>query len=62
MRQKLAKIVIAATNFKLTVKGLSEVDGQMMLTTDNLNYPDVKVGYFNETMIGGLATNVIHQL
>ena len=55
-------MVNAANNVELTVKRLSEVDGQMMLTANNLNYSDVKVGNFNETMIGGLATSVIHQL
>ncbi len=55
-------MVNAANKVELTVKRLSEVDGQMMLTADNPNYSDVKVGNFNESMIGGVATNVIHQL
>ena len=59
---KVCKVVIAAINGETTVKRLSVVDGQMTLTADNLNYPDVKVGDFDETMIWGVVTNVIHQL
>ena len=33
------------------MKPLSEYDGQIMLTADNLNRPDVKVGNFYESMI-----------
>ena len=58
MRRKSAKKVNAANNVELTVKRLSKVDDQLMLTADNLTYPDVKVGNFNETMIWGLATNL----
>ena len=46
----------------MTVKRLSEVDGQIKLTADNLFYPDVKVGDFEDSMIWGVVTNVIHQL
>ena len=59
---KAGKIVIAAINGEMTVKSLSVVDGQMTLTADNPNYPDVKVGDFDESMIWGVVTNVIHQL
>ena len=59
---KAGKIVIAAINGEMTVKRLSVVDGQMTLTADNPNYPDVKVGDFDESMIWGVVTNVIHQL
>ena len=55
-------MVIAAINGEMTVKRLSVVDGQMTLTTDNPNYSDVKVGDFDESMIWGVVTNVIHQL
>ena len=41
---------------------LPKVDGQMTLTADNPNYPDVKVSDFDESMIWGVVTNVIHQL
>ena len=44
---KVGKMVIAAINGEMTLKRLSEVDGQLMLTADNPNYPDVKVGDFN---------------
>ena len=59
---KISKVVIAAINGEMTVKRLSEVDGQLTLTADNPNYPDVKVGDFDESMIWGVATNVIHQV
>ena len=59
---KANKIVIAAINGEMTVKSLSVVDGQMTLTADNPNYPDVKVDDFDESMIWGVVTNVIHQL
>ena len=55
-------MVIAAINGEMTVKRLSVDDGQMTLTTDNPNYSDVKVGAFDESMIWGVVTNVIHQL
>ena len=56
------RLVIAAIKGEMTVKRLSEVDGQMTLTSDNPNYPDVRVGDFDESMIWGVGTNVIHQL
>ena len=59
---KVGKIVLADVNGEVIVKRLSKVDGQMTLTADNPNYPDVKVGDFNELMIWGVVTNVIHQL
>ena len=59
---KVGKVVIAAINGEMTLKRLSVDDGQMTLTADNLNYPDVKVGDFDESMIWGVVTNVIHQL
>ena len=59
---KVGKIVLADVNGEVIVKRLSKVDGQMTLTTDNPNYPDVKVSDFNESMIWGVVTNVIHQL
>ena len=48
---KVGKIVIVAIDGEMTVKRLSEVDGQLTLIADNLNYPDVKVGDFDESMI-----------
>ena len=59
---KAGKVVIAAINGEMAVKRLSVVDGQMTLTADNPNYSDVKVGDFDESMIWGVVTNVIHQL
>ena len=59
---KAGKVVIAAIKGEMTVKRLSLVDGQMTLTADNPNYPDVKVGDIDESMIWGVVTNVIHQL
>ena len=59
---KAGKVVIAAINGEMTVKRLSVVDGQMTLTADNPNYPDVRVGDFDESMIWGMVTNLIHQL
>ena len=62
IESKACKVVIAAINGEMTVKRLSVVDGQMTLTADNPNYPDVKVSDFDESMIWGVFTNVIHQL
>lgn len=59
---KVGKVVIAAINGEMTVKRLSVVDGQMTLTADTPYYPDVNVGDFDESMIWGVVTNVIHQL
>ena len=59
---KVGNIVVADVNGEVIVKRLSKVDGQMTLTADNPNYPDVKVGDFNESMIWGVVTNVIHQV
>ena len=58
---RASKVVIAAINGEMTVKRLSVVDGQMTLTADNPYYTDVKVGDFDESMIWGVITNVIHQ-
>ena len=57
---KVGKVVIAAINGEMTVKRLSVVDGQMTLTADNPNYPDVKVGDFDESMIWEVVTIEIH--
>ena len=46
-----SKVIIAAINGEMTVKRLSLVDGQMALTADNPNYPDVKVSDFDESII-----------
>ena len=59
---KAGKAVIAAINGEMTVKRLSVVDGQMTLTADNTDYPDLKVGDFDESMIWGVVTKVIHEL
>ena len=55
-------MVIDAINGEMTVKRLSVVDGQLTLTADNPNYPDVKVGDFDESMIWGVVTNFINQV
>jgi len=59
---KVGKIVVADVNGEVIIKRLSKVDGQMTLTADNPNYPDVKVSDFDKSMIWGVVTNVIHQL
>ena len=59
---KVGKVVIAAISCEMTVKRLSEVDGQSTLTADNPNYPDLKVGDCEVSMIWGVVTNVIHLL
>ena len=59
---KVGKIVVADFNGEVIVKRLSKVDGQMTLTADNPNYPDVKVNDFDDSMIWGVVANVIHQL
>ena len=48
---KVGKVVSAAINCEMTVKRLSEVDGQLTLTADNPNYPDLKVGDCDASMI-----------
>ena len=37
-------------------------DGQLTLTADNPNNPDLMVGDCDVSMIWGVVTNVIHQL
>ena len=59
---KFGKVVIAAINGEMTVKRLSLVDDQMTLTADNPNYPDVKVGDIDESMIWGVVSNDNHQV
>ena len=59
---KVGKIVVADVNGEVIIKRLSKVDGQMTLTADNPNYPDVTVSDFDESMIWGVVTNVVHQL
>ena len=59
---KGGKVVITAMNCEMTVNRLSEVDGQLTLTADNPNSPDLKVGDCDVSMIWGVVTNVIHQL
>ena len=59
---KVGKVAIAAINCEMTVKRLLEVDGQLTLTVHNPNYPDLKVGDCDVSMIWGVVTNVIHQL
>ena len=59
---KVGKVVIAAINGEMTVKRLSLLDSRMTLIADNPNYPGVKVGDFDESMLWGVVTNVIHQL
>ena len=59
---KVGKVVIAAINCEMTVKRLSEVDGQLTLTADNPNNPDLMVGDCDVSMIWGVVTNVILQL
>ena len=48
-------MVIAAINGKMTLKKSSD-------NADKLNYTDVKAGDFDESMIWGMATNVIDQI
>ena len=62
IEKKAGKVVIAAINGEMTVKRLSIVDGQMAFDRRQPNYPDGKVGDFDESMIWGVVTNVIHQL
>ena len=59
---KVGNIVVADVHGEVIVKRLSTMDDQITLTADNPNYPDVKVGDFDESMIWGVVTNVIHQL
>ena len=56
---KVVKVVIAAINGEMTVKHLSVVDSQMTPTADNVNYPDVKVSDFVESMVWGVVTDFI---
>ena len=51
IEQKVGKVVIAAINGEMTLKYLSVFNGQMTLTADNKNFPDVKLGDFDESMI-----------
>tara|TARA_Y100001934_G_scaffold2279_1_gene3572 strand:- start:131 stop:544 length:414 start_codon:yes stop_codon:yes gene_type:complete len=62
MEPKTNSVVIAAVNGEMTVKRLTEVDGNLTLTADNPKYPSVNVEDFDESMIWGVVTNVIHSL
>ena len=39
---KVGKMLIAAINSEMRLKRLSKVDGQMTLTAEKPNYPDVR--------------------
>ena len=59
---KINSVVIAAVNGEMTVKRLTEVNGNLALTADNPKYPTVNVEDFDESMIWGVVTNVVHSL
>ena len=59
---KINSVVIAAVNGEMTVKRLTEVNGKLTLTADNPKYPTVNVEDFDESMIWGVVTNVVHSL
>ena len=62
MEPKTNSVVIAAVNGEMTLKRLTELDGNLTLTADNPKYPSVNVEDFDESMIWGVVTNVIHSL
>ena len=59
---KINSVVIATVNGEMTVKRLTEVNGNLTLTADNPKYPSVNVEDFDESMIWGVVKNVIHSL
>ena len=59
---KINSVVIAAVNGEMTVKRLAEVNGNLTLSADNPKYPAVNVEDFDESMIWGVVTNVVHSL
>ena len=59
---KINSVVIAAVNGEMTVKRLTEVNGKLTLSADNPKYPTVNVEDFDESMIWGVVTNVVHSL
>ena len=55
------KIVIAAIDGELTVKRLSQKDGQVQLLPENPNYPPIDITAEQEMVILGVVTHVIHE-
>lgn len=56
------KIVIAVLNGEMTVKRLRQEKGQILLISENDNYPSIPVGTEDDFSIWGVVTNVIHAL
>jgi DNA polymerase V len=59
---KDGSIVIAALNGQLTVKRLSYADGEVSLVPENPEFQPMPVLEFDELVIWGCVTNVIHAL
>jgi len=56
------KIVICAVNSELTVKRLIQRHEQLILASENSDYPDILIREDFDLVIWGVVTNVIHAL
>jgi len=56
------KIVICAVNSELTVKRLIQRHEQLILASENSDYPDILIREVFDLVIWGVVTNVIHAL
>ena len=56
------KIVICAVNGELTVKRLIQRHEQLILASENSDYPDILIREDFDLVIWGVVTNVIHAL
>lgn len=54
-------IVIASINFELTVKRLIKKNNEIFLKPENKKYQPIKIFDFNENLIWGVVTSVIHK-
>ncbi len=56
------KIVIAAVDGELTVKRISCLHGRVQLLAENSDYPAIDITDFQDLVIWGVVTYVIHQV
>jgi DNA polymerase V len=59
---KNQNIIIVAINGELTVKRLVKNSKGIFLVAENKKYPPIELQDFNENIIWGVVTNVIHKL
>jgi len=55
------QIVVAAINGELTVKRYHKTDEGVFLLPENENYPPISLSEYNDNIIWGVVTNMIHK-